>query len=159
MLTMRPTAATERDLMSRLDTVRNMARPQPDLVQKLQRAILDGFAENFDSESAGGVKWAALAESTILDRLSQGYGAGPILQRSGDYMSSWLDTGNAEHVHEIEQLAGGWQLNEGSQHPLAGIHEEGGDIIPARPVAELSLASEDDIREAAENWILTHLQR
>jgi hypothetical protein len=159
MLTLRPTAATVSDFQGRIESIRKLARPQPDLVQEVQRAILQGYENNFDSESAGGSKWAALAASTILDRLSQGYGAGPILVREGDYRSSWINEGDANHVHEVEQLAGGWRLSEGSAHDLVPFHEEGTRNMPARSVFELDVGDENRIRQIVDNYILRTLMQ
>jgi hypothetical protein len=157
MLTLRPTVTTERDFQNRIEVIRSLARPHPELVQVVQRAILQAYAENFASESAGGTRWAALAASTILDRLAQGYGAGPILQRTGNYRSSWVNDGDGNHVHEIEQRAGGWTLSEGSSHHLADFHEQGNSGMPARPVAELSPSAKEQLGRAVDNWILNHL--
>lgn len=45
-------------------------------------AIRKAFEQNFDREG-GRTSWPALASSTIVERRRKGYGAGPILQRTG----------------------------------------------------------------------------
>lgn len=157
MLTLRPSAATARDFNNRIESLRQMARPQPSLVLEVQRAIVAEFANNFESESAGGSRWSALAESTIIDRLQGGYGAGPILHRSGDYESSWMDPGNPDHVSDVQALAGGWVLEEGSQHRLAGFHEEGTNRMPARSVSDIGSGGEERLRQAVDDFILRSL--
>ena len=157
MLIMRPTPATQQDFASRLKNVRAVARPQPDLVQEVQRAILLGFGQNFDSESDGGFRWARLAASTIQDRLRQGYGPGPILQRSRDYRASWTNPDAPDHVSEVTEWAGGWSQAEGSQHPLVGFHQAGTRRIPARPVNDLDLSAQEQLRQAVDTWIFQTL--
>lgn len=51
-----------------------------------------GSMQTFASESdPKGDPWAALAPSTIEDRINQGYGAGPIQQRTGELHSYFAE--------------------------------------------------------------------
>lgn len=154
MITMRPTPATAQDFASRLKNLRAVARPQPDLVEQVQGAILLEFAQNFETESAAGFRWAKLAERTILDRLRQGYGAGPILNRSGDYEASWTDADAADHISELEQRVGGWSLAEGSSHRLTIFHQQGTRRMPARPVNEVGASGQEKLRRVVDLWLI-----
>jgi phage virion morphogenesis protein len=58
--------------------------------------LKDSVDESFADEAGpDGAAWAPLAESTIADRLRRSYGAGPILERSGDLagriLADWDD--------------------------------------------------------------------
>lgn len=157
MLILRPSAATETDFSRRLEFLRNMARPDPNFVQQVGEAIRAEFRQNFAAESSGFGRWAALAESTVLDRLRGGFGAGPILNRSGGYEASWVDADDADHVSEIEALVGGWRLSEGSSHPLTGFHQQGTSRMPARPVNEIDASGEIRIAYVVETAIFRML--
>lgn len=157
MISLRPSPASRQELKKRLDAIRALARPQPDLVKVVQRAIVAEFANNLRDESASGTRWARLAESTIRDRLQQGYGPGPILQRSGDYADSWTYPDSPNHVHEVTGRVEGWAINEGSQHELAQYHEPGTGRMAARPVSEIGPDGQNRIKEDIDRWLFQTL--
>lgn len=156
-LSLRPTAETQRDFAARIKAMVDLTRPTPALTAIIQRAVLDGFEENFASESAGGVRWAALSAWTIRERLSQGYGEGPILVRSGDYRASWINEGHPHHVHEVMDTGMGWTVLEGSEHPKAEKLEGGDGRTPARPVAVLSAQAQDHLRREIDLYVFRFL--
>lgn len=156
MITLRPTAATERGFFERLRALRSIARPTPSLVDEVQKIILDEFANNFATESAGGLRWARLAEETILSRIEEGTGS-KILQADGDYAASWLDASHAYHVHEEGQVANGWYVSEGSSHPLTQFHQQGTERMPARPVNVLSDSGQTRLKQTVDQWIFRTL--
>ena len=135
-------------------TVDNLLRPTKQQLQPVQEAIRAGFAENFDTESAGGQPWAQLALFTVIERILLGYpGLHPILQRSGSYRSTFVDGGNAEHISDIEYQAGVTSVFEGSSNVMVEWHEDGNDKLPARPVLVMSSRAIDGIGDSIDGMI------
>lgn len=125
-----------------------LLRPTQSDLEPMQEAIRQGFEQNFETESAGGAPWAALAPSTIAQRLLMGYGAGPILQRTGTYHDTFTQAANGDHVSEIEYSSGITTLSEGSSHPLAAFLEMGTSKMPARQVLVLSTSARREVGHA-----------
>ena len=135
-------------------TVDNLLHPTKQQLQPVQEAIRAGFAENFDTESAGGQPWAQLALFTVIERILLGYpGLHPILQRSGSYRSTFVDGGNAEHISDIEYQAGVTSVFEGSSNVMVEWHEDGNDKLPARPVLVMSSRAIDGIGDSIDGMI------
>ena len=135
-------------------TVDNLLRPTKQQLQPVQEAIRAGFAENFDTESAGGKAWAQLALFTVIERILLGYpGLHPILQRSGSYRSTFVDGGNAEHISDIDYQAGMTSVSEGSSNVMVEWHEDGNDKLPARPVLVMSSRAIDGIGDSIDGMI------
>lgn len=74
-------------LVEKLKMPQKLAEIFKDLVAPRMR---QSFEQNFDSE--GRPKWRALSAVTIEDRLRRGYGAGPILVRTGELKESVVTT-------------------------------------------------------------------
>ena len=111
--------------------------------ERVAGAVRAGFAENFATESAGGIPWPQLAESTAKERRRLGFGAyHPILFRTGRYSKSFVWPGDADHVSEFEQREDGWTVAEGSQDYRTGWLEEGTQFMPARSVLEIGARGE-----------------
>ena len=135
-------------------TVDNLLRPTKQQLQPVQGAIRDGFADNFDTESAGGQPWAQLSLSTVKDRTRRGYpGEHPILNRDGDYRSTFTDGGNSDHVSEIDYQVGLTSVSEGSGSNMVAWHELGNDNLPARPVPILSSGATGNVGDAIREMI------
>jgi hypothetical protein len=133
--------------------VDNLLRPTRQQLQPTQAAIRDGFAENFDSESAGGQPWEQLALSTVIERVLLGFpGTHPILQRTGRYRSSFTSVGG-EHISDIDYQSGVVSLFEGSRDERVAELELGSGKMPARPVLEMSHHSIDAIGSAINEMI------
>lgn len=133
--------------------ITKLERPPASEMVEIQEAIRLGFQENFNTESAGGVPWAQLSRRTAIERLLSGYSPyHPILRRTGNYQSSWIDAINADHVSEIEYTGDGLILREGSEDERAAIHELGSGRVPARPVAVLSNNAEDEVSKQFYQW-------
>lgn len=106
--------------------------------ERVAGAVRAGFDENFATESAGGIPWPRLAESTARERRRLGFGAyHPILRRTGSLLDSYVNAGNAEHLSEFEQRSDGWTLAEGSSDQRVPWLSGGTTHIPARPVEEI----------------------
>ena len=73
-------------------------------LKKAADLILSDVQTNFDTEGGlagsvtGGGKWQALKEGTIAGRIREGYGAGPILQRTGALRKSFYSLVNEKQA-------------------------------------------------------------
>lgn len=129
--------------------VTRLLRPTRQQLAPVQEAIREGFNENFITESAGGTPWDQLAFDTVVERVLLGFpGAHPILQRTGNYRSSFVDGINADHISEIDYRLGEISLFEGSNDDRVPLLELGAGRVPARPVLEMSHRSIDNIGDA-----------
>ena len=132
----------------------NRLRDRVDDLQPAMREIAghlkDSVDEAFASESApDGSAWKPLADSTIADRLRNRYGAGPILERSGDLAGRILaDWDDELAVVGSNQTFGGDVL-------AAAVHHFGtrDGRIPARPFFGVS----DEARSAIIRGVLDHI--
>ena len=108
--------------------------------------LLDGVNEAFAREaSPAGEAWAPLKPATVLDRQRRRYGAGPILERSGDLASRILADWD-----DSSAVAGTNVVYAATHHfgdPLRGI--------PARPF----LGVPNDARDAVLQVIVDHFDR
>lgn len=87
--------------------------------------------ERFESEGHG--EWPALADSTIRDRAIHGFGAGPILHRTGDLEDSLVDPNRAANVGRMQMT---WGTNVSHAH----WHQDGGTVAgrpPQRVILDL----------------------
>lgn len=132
-----PTDESRAALDLLFDSIDRALRPTDQDLAPVGRQIRLGFATNFGRESNANAPWAPLAESTVRDRIREGYsGEHPILRRSHDYADSYGDPNHPDHVSEILRTTGRTAIHEGSRHELAVFHEGGTVFMPARPVAE-----------------------
>lgn len=154
MLALTETPKTRNELEALDRIIKNLQTPPKEKLVPIQDAVRDGFGENFETESTAGSHWQQLAPATIADRLAHGYGGEhPILKRSGDYMSSFVNPVSADHVSEIEQALGITRLFEGSQDYRVPFHEVGGAIIPQRAVLAMSTAAKMRINSAIQGMV------
>ena len=106
----------------------------------------DSAAESFELESApDGTPWAPLKKSTKRDRRRRGYRDGPILERSGDLITSITSDSDARTA------VAGTNLEYAARHQLGfeGPDSLGRDIdTPARSFLGLWPEHEDLIVEA-----------
>ena len=108
--------------------------------------LADSAAESFEQSSApDGTPWAPLKPSTKKDRQRRGYRAGPILERSGDLITSIISDSDATSA------VAGTNLEYAARHQLGfeGPDSLGRDIdTPARSFLGLWPEHEDLIVEA-----------
>lgn len=127
---------------------RRMAGLTPAAQSTIEVSIRHEIARNFDSESAGGQRWAQLAPATVADRIRQGFpGSHPILQRTGAYRRSWAQGDDTEYTPTNT----GWEMYVGSSSPLARYHELGTSRMPARPARFLDDGGLNRIAQTVEN--------
>lgn len=137
---------------SLVEFVRQIVNPGQNEISKANDAIRLGFQENFSAESAGsGAKWQALAPSTVRERLRLGYGARPILVRSGSLLNSLM--GGTDSVEEFSTSNDGWVLSVGTKNKYAIFHELGTSKMPARPFIEISQSSQEKVADSLEQMI------
>jgi hypothetical protein len=144
-MTLRPSPQSQQHYNQTIEHIQDLVTPPAPLVAEIQQAICEEFERNFASESDAGLSWPRLSEVTIRIRLAEGFGAGPILVRTGDYKRSWTDPTHPQHVHELRQSTSHWSVEEGSEHALAGKHELGDGKTPARPASHVTVAGEERI--------------
>lgn len=152
MITFRESAKTQAAIREMEQIVTRLRQPPAAKLEPIKRSIRAGFAENFETESAGGIPWQPLSPATVVDRIRHGFpGSHPILQRTGGYRASFTDGNNADHIGTTEQTDGRTVLAEGSDDFRVPFHEQGGAIIPQRRVLVMSTSAQDHInRELAD---------
>lgn len=145
MMTLRPSPQSAQHFNQTIEHIQQLSTPPAEMVSAIQQAICEEFERNFTSESDAGLSWPRLSEVTIRIRLAQGYGAGPILVRTGDYKRSWVDPTHPAHVHELRQSSKHWSVEEGSEHAFTAKHELGDGKTPARPASHVTVAGQERI--------------
>ena len=117
------------------------------LWDRFKHVMSDIEQARFDSQGHG--EWPALAPSTVEQRLRLGFGAGPILHRTGDLRDSLVDPNRAAQTGPRHMI---W----GTSVPYAHWHQDGGSV-PGRPPQRviLDLRTEDRRRLEREQvrWI------
>ncbi len=148
MISLQESKSNQREWSAVSLIIDRLLRPTRQQLAPVQEAIREGFDENFQTESAGGVPWEQLSLTTVIDRVTKGFpGTHPILQRTRNYRASFADAGHADHVSEIQYQLGLVTLFEGTQDDRAQILELGSGRVPARPVLEMSNGSVDNVGE------------
>lgn len=144
-----PTPESVRSLDDFLDRLEHIPQRMADQDEPIRAAIRQGFALNFERESAGnGPRWAPLAEMTNDERERLGYPREhPILVRSGSYKASFVDDGAEGHVSAQGLSDTSLLIEEGSGDIRVGTLELGWVNIPPRPVLGLNFVAEDDITD------------
>jgi hypothetical protein len=91
--------ATKRDLQN---------RQQP--LEQIKRIQVARWAVNFNSQGSLYGGWEALAEWTIQDRASKGFGAGPILLREGQTRAHFVQV-NEQGIVDNQAIT--WNIGNG----------------------------------------------
>lgn len=134
--------------------VKAIVAPSQAEQQQVSAAVREGWRDNFTSESSGdGRAWAALAPSTVRQRILQGYPARPILVRSGALRNSLLSPGAANSYEDLQTTGDGWTLVVGTEDSKAIFHELGTARMPARPFIALSDQAEQRIVSALDTLV------
>lgn len=141
LYTIEETPETDHVFAALLDRLNRLSASD---VKPIVDTIRAGFAENFASERAGNTPWTPLAPSTVLDRITHGFGgAHKILQRTRSYLGSFQ--GGGDHIERTLPDSNGLTIEVGSRHTLTSFHEAGTSRMPARPVAVLSQETEQHV--------------
>lgn len=123
----------EADRRSLLDTRRALEAVVEEFARKVER--------NFAQESAADQPWPPLAEATIADRERKGFGAGPILRRTGDMASGATGT--------VEYDGDGVDVSPEPETPAAyHMSTAPRTKIPLRDFYALSEEDEEDLERA-----------
>lgn len=97
----------------------------------------------FETEGSNiGSRWKPLAASTVMNRLALGYGAGPILNRTGSLKRS---------IHLNKLTRNEVSLKSDSQY--FAFHQVGGPKIPQRQMLGFSEKMQDDIVNIVQKYI------
>ncbi len=95
-------------------------------MERVGNYLLGVNLRNFQAE--GRPAWVPLKPATIKDRLRQGFGAGPILQRTKLLLTSLTKKGAPYQVFRARPRS----LVLSSTLPYFEIHQKGGPVIPKR---------------------------
>lgn len=117
-----------------LDGVETLSRALVDVAQKLEdftepltessKLLLDDIHSNFTSEGGLVGGWAPLKPSTIQTRLREGFGAGPILNRTGRYSRSFK-----ADISKNRMVIDAWGIKYHKYHQSAAPRSK----LPRRP--------------------------
>ena len=94
--------------------IKNALENREAVMQQIKGHMIERWATNLTSEGAIYGKWKSLSNTwTIPDRLDKGFGAGPILVRSGRLFTSFM---NANKAGEITNQAVTWNFTNTGGH-------------------------------------------
>lgn len=118
--------------------------------------VFEGIiAGQFETEGQrGGTPWPDLAPSTVEERARLGFGPrGPILQRSGALLRSFLNRNDQHSVSEHDRQR--WVRGSSSPH-RPDVHQTGSRSggIPARPIIQLTERDRLDLIRPVRNWVV-----
>lgn len=139
---------------------RDLERRQP-AHQKIKKRQVKRWRQQYQSEGAEYGGWAALALSTLEERARFGYGAGPILRRSGGTYRSAVNQAQAGNVTDqstqwiFRNQGGGMRggpyplsHHTGYPNPMSGRRP-----IPARPVWPIDGKDEAEAAKIMEQYV------
>lgn len=118
------------DFKRRLGEYKKAAKDMTPVFADFHPIMLRSIQRNFDAQGRPR-RWVDLEESTIRQRIREGYGAAPILVRSGKMQRGWR--GNwTKRTYRLRNVA---KSRRG--YPYAEVHQYGSrdGRTPARPMA------------------------
>ena len=119
------------------------------LNQKLAEAEIKFILENFDKEQWNNNPWAQLADSTIKDKIREGYGGQKKLVRTGKLRD---DISNAD----INATDEGYEIRIDNDYGI--YHNEGTNHIPQRQFMPTSNDEPEELKEIKRNIIEEHIK-
>jgi len=129
-----------------IEALLSLGRPSVMVRREIGKEVRIGIATNFLAQRAGdGPKWTELRPYTIRERLRLGYGASPMLYRTGKLFRSYTEEFDPDHSQRFRSTRTGWEMEFGSDDYRAGWHEGGTRRMPARPVLFLGHRAQDAI--------------
>lgn len=125
------------------------------LKRSIQKVIAPSIRKNFASE--GRPSWDPLTDKTIANRAYEGYGSGPILQRSGALMkvagqfNIWTINGPAGEAYIADLPSRVWygKIHQGG----IGLDAFDSGSIVARPWAMIQPEDGPEIEEVFLDWL------
>lgn len=133
----------QKDLNGVVARSTNMAPVMLDIGLYLMGVTLRNF------EAEGRPKWTPLKPSTIADRIRQGYGPGPMLQRTKALIRSLTVKGAPFQVFQARPRS----LVLSSRLFYFEIHQKGGSIIPRRAMLAYQRQDQSHITRLMNNYI------
>lgn len=103
------------------------------LNRAIRQVVIPSFMANFDAE--GRPAWPPLSAETIATRLNRGFGAGPILQRSGrlkavmGQVNIWTVNSQEAYIHGLPSEVSYGGIHDSGTRPFAYLQPEDGDKI------------------------------
>lgn len=134
-----------KDLNGIIERSRNMQPAMLAIGQYLMGSTLRNF------RAQGRPRWQPLTAATIADRIRQGFGPGPILQRRGTLMKSLTQPGARGSVLR----AGPRSLKYGSNLFYFEFHQKGTGKIPKREMVVLQRQDKSQISRIINTYIRT----
>ncbi len=139
-----------------IDRMRQLQRFQfePRTVEKIELIINSATRAQFESQGRrGGTPWRPLAGSTVRQRIRQGFGAGPILLRTGR-LAAALSSGQAILSPSGSQIE---MRYDQIQAEIGARHQRGTKRMPSRPVNVLTPSDQRAISDVVAEQILNTL--
>ena len=137
-------------LAAKLDAMDRAAHNLQPALQKVgawvQRGVNTGFV---NQATPDGIGWLALKPETVYRRAQMGFGAGPILRRTGALADSIR---LVTHPHSV---AVGTDLDYGAAHQTGYAHAMSGKRVPSRKFLGLPPAGLD----GAASILIKHLRQ
>jgi phage gpG-like protein len=118
----------DKRIIGKLDEMISIPSNPKSLLKEAGELVIEDTKKTFDTEGSNldGAKWKRLSPNTVRQRVRLGYGAGPILQRTGRLKRSFF------------QVITSKQTTITSNSPYYGFHQKGGSIIPKRKMLGLN---------------------
>lgn len=120
-------AKSPADYVKDLNGIVKRSEDMSPVFEAYARYLMGVVARNFEAEGRP-KRWAALAPSTVQDRIRKGYGPGPILERTGKLKRSLTERGATGNILRI----GPKSLKYGSSVKYFVYHQYGTSTMPAR---------------------------
>lgn len=133
-------------------------------------ALVEQYRTNFQTEGRmSGRRWRGLADRTLEDRARQGYGPGPILDRSGalrraaTFESQDLSRPASATYHDpygdtVIRNRLTFRRDEATiildGEKVANHHGSGADNLPARPIWYVTSRTDAAVRDAIAEWVI-----
>lgn len=131
-----------------------ITRPGNRQIRSIQDAARRGFQDNFTRQRSGNGPWPALAPFTVEERRQLGFpGRRPILVRTGNLRSTYVNPNDPDHYSSVRQSPIGLLIEEGSADEDAIFHERGGPHLPQRSVTLLGNSAESRIFDTVQLMI------
>jgi len=143
------------------DQLEDLSKP----LTKIKEQQTSRWAKNFTSEGGVYDRWAPLADWTLEERDSMGFGSGPILVRNGTLLAHFVEQNEAG---EVTNDAINWEMsNKGGSRGYAAAtvsHHSGYDTalgthVPARKLWDLDEKDVQNAEKILEKYVDSIIKR